>query len=64
MSYNEEETRHWLINPVLDRKGYDSPLRLKLETQAPIDPSGPKGRRIKRNAPNRLFTVRSSWRYA
>lgn len=49
MSYNEEETRHWLIDPMLDKKGYDSPLRLKLETQAPIDPSGPKGRRIKRN---------------
>ena len=47
MAYNEEETRHWLINPVLDRKGYDSPQRLKLETPAPVEPAGPKGRRRK-----------------
>jgi type I site-specific restriction endonuclease len=47
VAYNEEETRHWLINPMLDRKGYNTPQRLKLETPAPVEPSGPKGRRRK-----------------
>lgn len=46
-NFNEEETRHWLINPVLDRKGYNTPQRLKLETPAPVEPTGPKGRRRK-----------------
>jgi type I restriction enzyme R subunit len=47
VAYNEEETRHWLINPMLDRKGYNTPQRLKLETPAPVEPTGPKGRRRK-----------------
>jgi type I restriction enzyme R subunit len=47
MALNEEETRFHLIDPVLRRKGYDDPQRIKLETPAPVDPTGPKGRRRK-----------------
>lgn len=45
VAYNEEETRFHLIDPVLRRKGYDDPQRIKLETPAPVEPTGPKGRR-------------------
>ncbi|WP_028081148.1 DEAD/DEAH box helicase family protein [Solimonas soli] len=45
MPFNEEETRFHLIDPVLRRKGYDDPQRIKLETPAPVEPTGPKGRR-------------------
>lgn len=48
MAFNEEETRFHLIDPVLRRKGYDDPQRIKLETPAPVEPTGPKGRRSKR----------------
>lgn len=48
MAHNEEETRFHLIDPVLRSKGYDSPQQLRLETPAPIEPTGPKGRRSKR----------------
>ena len=44
-SKNEAETRYYLIDPVLRGKGYDDPLRLKLETPAPVEPTGAKGRR-------------------
>ncbi len=47
MAFNEEETRFHLIDPVLRRKGYDDPQRIKLETPAPVEPTGPKGRRRK-----------------
>lgn len=47
MSYNEAETRYHLIDPVLRSKGYDSPQWVKLETPAPVEPTGPKGRRRK-----------------
>ena len=47
MAYNEEETRFHLIDPVLRRKGYNDPQRIKLETPAPVEPTGPKGRRRK-----------------
>ncbi|GAM09121.1 type I restriction enzyme EcoAI R protein [Geobacter sp. OR-1] len=47
MSYNEAETRYFLIDPVLRDKGYDSHQWLKLETPAPVEPTGPKGRRRK-----------------
>ena len=47
MSFNEEETRFHLIDPVLRRKGYDDPQRIKLETPAPVEPTGPKGHRRK-----------------
>ncbi len=47
MASNEEETRFHLIDPVLRRKGYDDPQRIKLETPAPVEPTGPKGRRRK-----------------
>ncbi len=47
MAYNEEETRFHLIDPVLRKKGYDDPQRIKLETPAPVEPTGPKGRRRK-----------------
>lgn len=47
MAFNEEETRFHRIDPVLRRKGYDDPQRIKLETPAPVEPTGPKGRRRK-----------------
>jgi type I restriction enzyme R subunit len=45
MSYNEAETRFYLIDPILRAKGYDDPQWLKLETPAPVEPIGAKGRR-------------------
>jgi predicted type IV restriction endonuclease len=45
MSYNEAETRFYLIDPVLREKGYDAHWKLKLETPAPVEPTGYKGRR-------------------
>jgi type I restriction enzyme R subunit len=47
MAYNEAETRYYLIDPVLRRKGYDDIKRLKLETPAPVEPVGFKGKRRK-----------------
>lgn len=44
MSYNEAETRYELIDPVLRAKGYRE-WRIKLETPAPVEPTGNKGRR-------------------
>ncbi len=51
MSYNEAETRFYLIDPVLREKGYDDYQWLKLETPAPVEPIGDKGRR--RRGPGR-----------
>jgi len=45
MSYNEQETRYYLIDPVLREKGYDDHSKLKLETPAPVEAIGHKGRR-------------------
>ncbi len=45
MSFNEAETRFYLIDPVLRAKGYDEHWKLKLETPAPVEPTGNKGRR-------------------
>lgn len=45
MTYNEAETRFWLIDPVLRGKGFDACWKLKLETPAPVEPTGNKGRR-------------------
>lgn len=45
MAYNEAETRFYLIDPVLRQKGYDAHWKLKLETPAPVEPTGNKGRR-------------------
>lgn len=47
MSYNEAETRFYLIDPILRKKGYGEHQWLKLETPAPVDPTGPKGRHRK-----------------
>ncbi|UTF48748.1 DEAD/DEAH box helicase family protein [Desulfomicrobium sp. ZS1] len=47
MSYNEQETRFFLIDPVLRDKGYTDHQRIKMETPAPVEPTGPKGRRRK-----------------
>lgn len=44
MAYNEAETRYELIDPVLREKGYRE-WRVKLETPAPVEPTGHKGRR-------------------
>ena len=45
MSYNEAETRYFLIDQPLRGKGYDAHWKLKLETPAPVEPIGNKGRR-------------------
>ena len=45
MAYNEAETRYYLIDPVLRDKGYTDHKWLKLETPAPVEPTGAKGRR-------------------
>lgn len=50
MPMNESETRFELIDPVLRDKGYRMPY-IKLETPAPVEPTGPKGRR--RSGPGR-----------
>jgi type I restriction enzyme R subunit len=47
VSFNEQETRYHLIDPVLRKKGYDDHQRIRLETPAPVEPTGPKGRRRK-----------------
>ena len=47
MPYNEAETRYHLIDPKLRAKGYDDASRIRLETPAPVDIEGPKGRRRK-----------------
>ena len=47
MPMNEQETRYHLIDPVLRTKGYDDITKLKCETPAPVEPTGPKGRRKK-----------------
>lgn len=47
MAYNEQETRFYLIDPVLRAKGYNDHQWLKLETPAPVEPTGAKGRRRK-----------------
>lgn len=47
MGYNEQETRYFLIDPVLREKGYDEYQRVRMETPAPVEPTGAKGRRRK-----------------
>lgn len=47
MPMNEQETRFHLIDPVLRIKGYNDISKLKCETPAPVEPTGPKGRRKK-----------------
>ena len=44
MPLNEAETRYELIDPVLRGKGYKRPY-IKLETKAPVEPIGFRGRR-------------------
>jgi type I restriction enzyme R subunit len=44
MAKNEAETRYELIDPILRDKGYRIPY-VRLETPAPVEPTGPKGRR-------------------
>ena len=44
-TYNEAETRFYLIDPVLRQKGYDEHWKLRLETPAPVEPIGNRGRR-------------------
>lgn len=36
MTYNEAETRYYLIDPVLRKKGCDDHQRLKLESTGPM----------------------------
>lgn len=45
MTYNEAETRFFLIDPILREKGYNEHWKLRLETPAPVEPTGHKGRR-------------------
>jgi type I restriction enzyme R subunit len=51
MARNEAETRYELIDPALREKGYCVPY-IRLETPAPVEPIGPKGRR--RNGPGKI----------
>ena len=44
---NEQETRFFLIDPVLRDKGYNDHQWLKMETPAPVEPTGSRGRRRK-----------------
>ncbi|MFC5052015.1 DEAD/DEAH box helicase family protein [Rubritalea spongiae] len=44
---NEAETRYELIDPILRKKGYKRPY-IRLETPAPVEPIGNKGRRSNR----------------
>jgi type I restriction enzyme R subunit len=44
-TFNEAETRFHLIDPILRQKGYDEHWKLRLETPAPVEPTGNKGRR-------------------
>jgi type I restriction enzyme, R subunit len=46
MAKNETETRYELVDPLLREKGYRLPY-IRLETPAPVEPIGPKGRRRK-----------------
>jgi type I restriction enzyme R subunit len=60
MAMNEQETRYHLIDPVLRTKGYDDITKLKCETPAPVEPTGPKGRRKKgTGSPDYLLCVKS-----
>lgn len=43
MSYNEQETRFFLIDPVLRDKGYNDHQWLKMETPAPVEPTDTPG---------------------
>ncbi len=45
MTKNEAETRFYLIDPILRNKGYNEHWKLRLETPAPVEPIGNKGRR-------------------
>ena len=51
MIRNEAETRHELIDPALRAKGYRVPY-VRLETPAPVEAIGPKGRR--RQGPGKI----------
>jgi len=43
MIYNEAETRYFLIDPVLREKGHNDHQWLRLETPAPVEPTGLMG---------------------
>jgi type I restriction enzyme, R subunit len=58
VNYNEQETRYYLIDPVLRKKGYDDHQWLKLETPAPVEHTGPKGRRKGSGRTDYLLCVR------
>jgi type I restriction enzyme R subunit len=47
MTCNEAETRFFLIDPILRKKGYDEHWKLRLETPAPVEPNCPKGRQCR-----------------
>lgn len=59
MSYNEAETRYYLIDPVLRDKGYDDVTKLKLETPAPVEAIGHKGRRAGAGRTDYLLCVQN-----
>lgn len=54
MTYNEAETRYYLIDPVQREKGYDAHQWLKLETPAPVEATDAKGLSSKRQWPCRF----------
>lgn len=46
MTYNEAETRFFLIDPVLRKKGYDEQWKLRLEAPAPAAGNVIAGRHV------------------
>ena len=64
MVMNEQETRYFLIELILREKGYDEITKLRCETPAPVEPTGPKARRKKGGGRTDYFTLRSGRRYA
>ena len=59
MSYNEQETRFFLIDPISRTNGYNDHQWIKTPPPALVEKTGPKGRRRKGSGRNEyLLCVR------